>query len=43
MIALVMVERKLLVLEHCLWKNEIDYEPEYETKSVRTQVFAKQD
>lgn len=44
MIALVGVERKLLVLMYSLWKNEIDYDPEYEQKkTARTEVLAAQD
>jgi len=34
MIALVAVERKLLVLMYSLWKNEIDYDSEYEQKKT---------
>jgi len=44
MIALVGVERKLLVLMYSLWKNEIDYDAEYEQKkTARTEVLAAQD
>ncbi len=44
MIALVAVERKLLVLMYSLWKNEIDYDPEHEQKkTARTEVLAAQD
>ena len=44
MIALVAVERKLLVLMYSLWKNEINYDPEYEQKkTARTEVLAAQD
>ncbi len=44
MIALVAVERKLLILMYSLWKNEINYDPEYEQKkTARTEVLAAQD
>ena len=44
MIALVAVERKLLVLMYSLWKNEIDYDSEYEQKkTARTEVLPAQD
>ncbi|MDN3594350.1 hypothetical protein [Zunongwangia endophytica] len=44
MIALVAVERKLLVLMYSLWKNEMDYDMEYEQKkTARTEVLAAQD
>lgn len=44
MIALVAVERKLLVLMYSLWKNEMDYDPEFEQKkTARTEVLAAQD
>ena len=44
MIALVAVERKLLVLMYSLWKNEMDYDIEYEQKkTARTEVLAAQD
>ena len=44
MIALVAVERKLLVLMYSLWKNEINYDSEYEQKkTARTEVLAAQD
>ena len=44
MIALVAVERKLLVLMYSLWKNEMNYDPEYEQKkTARTEVLAAQD
>lgn len=43
-IALVAVERKLLVLMYSLWKNEIDYDPKHEQKkTARTEVLAAQD
>ena len=43
-IALVAVERKLLVLMYSLWKNEIDYDLDFEQKkTARTKVLAAQD
>lgn len=44
MIALVAVERKLLVLMYSIWKNEVNYDSEYEQKkTARTEVLAAQD
>ena len=44
MIALVAVERKLLILMYSIWKNEKDYHPKYEQKkTARTEVLAAQD
>jgi hypothetical protein len=44
MIALVAVERKLLILMYSIWKNEKDYDPKYEQrKTARTEVLAAQD
>lgn len=42
--ALVAVQRKLLVLMYTLWKNEVDYDPEFENKKQqRLKAFAAQD
>lgn len=44
MIALIAVERKLLLLMYSVWKNEMNYDPEYEQKkTARTEVLAAQD
>ncbi len=44
MIALVAVQRKLLVLMYSLWKNNTYYDAEYEVKkAARSQVLAAQD
>lgn len=44
LVALVAVQRKLLVLMYTLWKNEVDYDPEFENKKQqRLKAFAAQD
>lgn len=44
LIALVAVQRKLLILMYSLWKNDAYYDPEHEVKkAARKQVLAAQD
>jgi len=43
-VALVAVQRKLLILMYTLWKNEQNYDPEYEKKKQqRLKALAAQD
>jgi len=43
-VALVAVQRKLLILMYTLWKNEQEYDPEYEIKKQqKPKAFAAQD
>lgn len=43
-VALVAVQRKLLILMYTLWKNEVNYDPEYEIKKQQEQkALAAQD
>jgi len=44
LVALVAVQRKLLILMYTLWKNEVDYDAEHEKKKQqRCEIFAAQD